>query len=140
MIDADLIYAAGIIDGEGNVSLITQAVRDKRKTLSYIGIVQVEMSDEPTIQFLRDLFGVGYVCTYPRNPKHKQLWRWVAKSASARKVCWDLLPYLRIKQRQAELVITLPVWKQGQGAVPAEVVATKATMLAEMRSLNQTGA
>ena len=138
-----MAYAAGIMDGEGCLTIKQRSASQQTGSAlstSYSGEVTVEMTDETTIRFLHELFGVGSIRSRQRVAQNKPVYVWRVTDAAARKVCWDILPYLRIKQRQAELIITLPVWPQGKGPVPEEVVTMKATMLTEMRSLNRVGA
>ena len=140
MIANELAYIAGLIDGEGTITIkkrLPSQQTAKAVNTSYSGEIQVEMTHEPTIRRLKEIFGKGNIRTRDRG--HKPLWTWKVSDAAAREVAWELLPYLRIKQRQAELVIALPVWPRGRGAVPEELVTLKEHMKQEINALNKVG-
>ena len=97
----DLAYLAGIIDGEGCIT-ITKTNTDR--TLRYKLVIQVSMVDKVPPLLAHFAFG-GYLRLRDRNPKWKALWEWQIKSGDAIACLKDLLPYLRTKKAEAELAL-----------------------------------
>lgn len=100
--ETDLAYIAGLIDGEGSISL----AKFKPKWLKIWGIVQVANTDRNLMLWLSKVTGEGRVRpTKPRSIKHKIVWVWILSIAPARQLLALCLPYLKIKNKQAELFI-----------------------------------
>ena len=91
-------YIAGLFDGEGSV-LIT---RDKHNY--YTLQVQLVLTHKEAIDKLAAMTG-GFVCrpTRPSDPNRLPAWRWGLKSRKAAAFLEQVLPYLIVKRRQAEL-------------------------------------
>jgi hypothetical protein len=93
--ETDKAYYAGIIDGEGCIT-VSKGKYDHR-TLT----VAVVMCDEKPV---RDLFKEYGGCLFfieKSNPKWRNAWRWAVKQQKAKRFLEDVLPYLRVKQEQA---------------------------------------
>lgn len=85
----DLAYLAGLVDGEGWIGyLSTPSIQ--------IDSVSPSLVTTPSV-----LFG-GSVSTQDR--KHSKVFRWRVHGPTAVGILKALLPYLRYKKRQAELV------------------------------------
>jgi hypothetical protein len=100
-------YLAGLLDGEGHITIIKSRRSGglhKGNHYAYarmsIGIthdVLVEMQAE---------YGFGKIYHLKsRNKKHKNLISWSISSNIMRAVLPQVLPYLRVKKKQAELVL-----------------------------------
>ena len=99
----DIAYVAGIIDGEGNISLVHQS----NTTKSLIAVVTVHNTNEWLIQWLHLAFG-GH--TYVTDDGYeekgwKPIHRWRVTSMQALDVLELVYPYLRLKKPQAEIAI-----------------------------------
>ena len=74
----NLAWAAGLFDGEGSVTY--KKYKEKKKNGTYDCwriVMEVSMTDEPTIRVLHDILKVGTVNKKPRDKTgHKMQWRW----------------------------------------------------------------
>ena len=99
MKQTDLAYTAGIIDGEGCISIY------RMKVFSHLALrVSVSSTDEWLCQFLKFSFG-GHIYGPRRRGHNKPCWEWRITSAGAGEFLRLILPYLRLKRPQAELAI-----------------------------------
>ena len=103
----DLAYIAGIVDGEGYVGIKKATVRKDCQTPGYHARVQIRMVDEEAIQFIASALGGWYYPEKPHSEKGKPLFCYQASDKKAEEVLKILLPYLRIKKRQALNVLEL---------------------------------
>ena len=110
MFDALLLaYLAGIVDGEGSISILPNQWR--RKVLGrnpcYSEQVAVGNTNLEVLQLLKETFG-GYIgIQKPRSEHRRQFYLWSVGDKGAIKVLDALIPYLRIKKRQAEFCLQL---------------------------------
>lgn len=102
-----LAYVAGIIDGEGSISLAQHKRKDGRRTHWEL-IVAVCNTKFWLIEFLHFQFG-GYIderTQYGINYANaKKSWRWTMCASKAGDFLKLVLPYLQLKKPQAELAI-----------------------------------
>lgn len=105
----DLAYIAGIVDGEGYVGIKkSPAYRcQDRTTPGYHARVQIRMVDEPAIAFLAETLGGWYYKESPHNHGGRLLYCYQASDKQAGDILRMLLPYLRVKRRNAETVLAL---------------------------------
>lgn len=114
MNEQDLAYAAGIIDGEGCMSID----RHKRKHIYTYGLsIQVSMKNPAVPKWLNSNFG-GSACitrqsrgAFNQNPLHK----WSIFGTEAQQLILKLFPYLIEKKLQATLMLSFPI---GKGSPP----------------------
>ncbi len=109
----DIAYAAGVIDGEGHVGIHRHWYSSKRfgRYAVYNCAVSVTNTNEPVLQWLKELFGVGNVYPEgrkkPLKPHYKPRFVWILSAKQAAHVIAVLLPFLRIKKEEALLVLAL---------------------------------
>lgn len=98
----DIIYIAGLFDGEGYIT-IQKPHSGSRSHVLEIGICN---TNKEIIDFVHNVLKVGHVDikTYS-NEKWRPLYRWIANSRQALKVLEKILPFLKVKKKQAELAI-----------------------------------
>jgi len=107
LIESECSYLAGLIDGEGYIGLAAA----KRKSGSYKGsnLVFARMViaiTSPKLIMIRDKFGFGAMYTHePSNPKHKRRYDWQLRSNEMKQLLPQVLPYLRIRDEQAVLLL-----------------------------------
>lgn len=96
--DTDLAWAAGIIDGEGCISL------NNEHRVQYLLRISVTNTDLRMLTRLRDLFG-GSVCGPLKRYKvhHKDRWVWDIKASKAESAIRAMFPYFVTKKQEAEL-------------------------------------
>ena len=103
MIIEDIIYFAGLFDGEGSVEI--SQTRQRGGTLYYELAIRVVNTDEDIMLWLVNVFGGSLYARKRVYHNCKQSFTW---SLGPKKSLWLLklvLPYLRIKKKRAELAI-----------------------------------
>jgi len=102
----DIIYLAGLFDGEGCIHI--NRWRNKYKNgHRYSLLVQIKMCDGRLLPSLHEKFG-GNIRTDQRslrNPNHSDIAIWRVETNAAMKLLKMILPYLRLKHKQAKLGI-----------------------------------
>jgi len=97
-----LAYIAGIIDGEGSISL---HIRREHGYKTCGLTICVANTNEWLINLLKIQF-TGHI--YFREsfiPKHKDAWQWTITGKKAAEFIKLIIPYLQIKRHQAELAL-----------------------------------
>lgn len=100
----DLAYLAGMIDGDGYITIHRSVRKGKVYHAPMIGIAGTRR--EPH-DLAASLFG-GEVHRYvPANTRHRAQFQWCRQGASAVPAIEGVMPYLRIKGAQAFLALEL---------------------------------
>ncbi len=106
--EADFAWAAGIVDGEGYVTMRMQREhRNKAKSYPRPQIT-VNMTHEPTILRLREIFGVGALLKLNKPPgleSRKHAWRWSPVCRHAGVVAKLILPYSVTKREELAAIV-----------------------------------
>jgi hypothetical protein len=89
-----LAYLAGIIDGEGCISIFFSRNR-------HVLQVSCKMTDTQAIDLLHEAFGGGRSKTPKRKGENFDTWSWTVSNKSANDCLDQLFPYLRVKKYQA---------------------------------------
>lgn len=104
---AALAYCAGIIDGEGYIEIKRDEPRRDRKTPSFHARVTVRMVQREAVDFLASTLG-GNVRPHAASRENgRPLVSWNVTDAHAERVLRAVLPYLRVKRANAEVVLAL---------------------------------
>jgi hypothetical protein len=105
----DLAYCAGLIDGEGCIRIKKmKAYRCQgRTTPGYHATIAVRMVELSGIETLCQTIGGWHYSAKASLKRGRPLHCWQMSDAKAEAALRALLPFLRVKQRQAEIVITL---------------------------------
>lgn len=106
----DAAYLAGLIDGEGHVTVCrtdtSKSAKGCTRGLAYRSSITVAMTDLPVLEWAKELTGLGSICSKKVNEaKHKPAWTWGVWSGEARTLAGIILPYARIKRAQLENLI-----------------------------------
>ena len=141
MNEADKAYTAGIIDGEGSISLVVHTSRrtkSGRPATSPKLLIQVSMTSYEVINWLVETWGVGNAYLFPkREAHHKQAWSWRVRGAPAAEILTQILPYMKAKKPQAELGIKAASMKGAAGKkIGDETMAIHLEMREQMMQLN----
>lgn len=139
-------YIAGLIDADGHISMRRNNLGTPwANTAAFMGIVN---KDLPTLQWVQSVFG-GFVRkrSMDRKSPHarmwSQTWDWIPDAAGIEFALESVLPYLRIKKRQAEIALEFLKTRQDrklQYRLTPEVKARREELYMEIKSLNRTGA
>lgn len=109
--DTDAAYIAGILDGEGCISITFREPREvSREKNSQVMIqVRVAMTDYETIKWLAEVTGSADKVFYyaSKVTHHKDRWTWAPTLAQAYEIISQCLPYMKTKKRQAEIFLEL---------------------------------
>ena len=135
----ELAYLAGIIDGEGCISLSTGKTsrRIRHSTQVFIG-----NTDERLIHWLHQRFGGSIGVRQRQNASHKPLWYWLVSGAAIEPILRATLPYLRLKHAQACLVLEYRSTIAPIGSnqpTPVEVVSQREQLKSNLSVLNHRG-
>jgi hypothetical protein len=99
---AELSYIAGIIDGEGCISITKLAPQRGCVASDYKDRVHVANTDYKLIKWLLNKTGLGNVREIKsKNPKHKTRYDWILHRGKTREFLIKILPFLVIKKGQA---------------------------------------
>ena len=100
--ELELAYIAGFIDGEGTISVFFH----KKKKL-WRPIFEICNTDLTTLEWIRDTLGCGSI--YSCKKEHKENWkkRYTLQffKADTLRVLPILIPFLKLKVRQANILI-----------------------------------
>jgi hypothetical protein len=145
---AVLGYVAGLIDGEGNLTISKSIDRKKGRHYSYTPTLQIGNTDPRMTAWLRGRLGgsVDQVTAPARlaKPHWKPLHRWRLHGSNVDLVLVAVLPYLVTKRDQAELILRFRairgMGRRPHGALSAEEAAAREAMKLELNHLNRKGA
>ncbi len=98
----ELAYTAGIIDGEGWISIKNRQIKNGYR--NYCLKVGVASTNEPIINWLKGNYG-GSICFVKSRGNRKDKWVWDLATKQASELLKLVLPYLKIKNPQAELAL-----------------------------------
>ena len=104
----DLAYTAGLIDGEGSISILrARRSNPNYKSPAYILSVTCTNTHKGIIEWMHEMFGASKALRqrHRNNPKWKDSYHWCTAANMALEFLQQIQPYLRIKRKQAELAI-----------------------------------
>jgi len=106
MSPCEAAWVAGIVDGEGTVTIRTKPYPGgKRYQVCSLSVVN---TDVEMIARLVELTGIGRVGMNVRaTHKRKEIWRWGTDQRQAAAVARQLLPWLTTKRSRAELLLEM---------------------------------
>jgi hypothetical protein len=138
MSNTEVAYLAGLIDGEG---CLYARKTISRKTIGVASGLIISMTDGGVIQEMQSMTGVGGIALF--KDKRKTNWKvahiWTVGSQQCALLCREVLPYLRIKKRQAELLIELAELKRKSTTRHAYCPERQWEIVKEVQLLNQRG-
>lgn len=133
----DLAYAAGIVDGEGTISLFRCGKSNHSLSLT----VAVSNTNMWLVQWLKFAFGGNaYLARDGQGTNKKDVYTWGIYSLPALEFLKLVYPYLRLKKPQAEIAIKfLEMRKYKRYRLTPEELAFGEILRIEMHNLNQVG-
>jgi hypothetical protein len=141
--DLDLGWFAGIVDGEGCITIINPG-HQREKTAVYTPLIVVGSTSVELIvkvaRIGRELSGsLANVASRNGPPGHKAQYDWQVASRKAVCLAEKLLPHLTAKLLQAEILVDYyhSARQYGRGSYPGDEEMARRRMLAEkIRELN----
>jgi hypothetical protein len=106
----DLIYIAGIVDGEGCIGVTMLRARKNRSGHTFCPFINITNTDKGLIKYIHDVFPEFSKSTHKPGRTlrtTRDCYRLQTSYQKAATVLRLLLPYLRVKKTQAELVLAL---------------------------------
>ena len=103
--EINLAYIAEFFDGEENITIDEFKPRKFGWNKTYLLRIRLVNTNEEVIKYCKNYFKVERICFEKRNKKRKGIWRWIVCTRQVEEVLKKLLPYLKVKKRQAELAI-----------------------------------
>jgi hypothetical protein len=103
----ELAYIAGVLDSDGcfTIRVDTWRTRVHGHSPSSQEVISIVQCEREAVDLARKLFGGTITIQKQKNEKHRPMFRWRCSTKQAEKACKVLLPYLRIKKRQAEIIL-----------------------------------
>ena len=96
-----LAYLAGLVDGEGSITLRLQPNKQMRLRVTVYNTNEV-LVDWCLVNFDGSKYKVG---RRKRPDIHKQEWMWCKDGETAKDILQQIIPYLTIKQPKAKLAV-----------------------------------
>lgn len=101
-------YLAGIMDSDGSFRVETRRVPEMRSGLHYrISIRRAQVAPSPAVKLLAKTFGGSLSIKKSKHPNLRHLDFWSLHDRSAVPAIESLLPHLRVKWREAVLLLEL---------------------------------
>lgn len=137
ILDTDIAWAAGFIDGEGCLTLVK-----KRNGLQVVlNVSQVELAP---LYKLKDLFGGSIQKHGKETDKWRAAYMWVITGINAASVIKLIRPYLLVKNKQADILmiyqeLVVDTQKKNQYVLGNNDEDTIKVFKAEITKLNKRG-
>lgn len=109
-----LSYTAGLLDGEGSISIIKQINRSTVAGYSFHLRVVIYNTNEWLIKWLQMQFGGIIVISRRKIPFRAPLYSWRLSGNKAANFLVTLCPYLLIKRPQAEVALAFQAKKNNR--------------------------
>jgi hypothetical protein len=116
--DEMFAYTAGLFDGEGCINITKVNPKEGRANVNpcYSLSVSLASTNQSVVEWLKEMFGGSITDRsqhkyYRKNPGWMPAWNWAAGSNLAQTFLTFILPYLKIKQFQAELALKFQDYK-----------------------------
>lgn len=149
-----LAYLAGIVDGEGSICIyrVNPAKYNRYQNPSFRCALHISNTNKKLFEWIEEHFGNLNQKTkkqmrtiFKKNSTHDRwIYEWIIQAHRMVDLCTQLLPYLILKKRQAELVIQFRATytQKGFGAhtpLDPETIAIREDIRMEMCRLNAKG-
>jgi len=127
-------YIAGLIDGEGTVTL---SRKHSNETAS--PEVSIANNDLQLLAWVRNAVAAGKISLKRKNrPHHHQSYTWSIRDNKAISFLNEIKNYLIVKKQQAELITTsYKMYTPRNGKYTPEMLKRKLELVAQIRKLNQ---
>ena len=97
-------YLAGLVDGEGYLGITTKGIRVNGRN-KYQVIIRIQMCDKEIIEYLSSFLNVKIANHYRDHPIWKDAYSVTLYDNRATEFIKKIYPYLRVKKKQAEIII-----------------------------------
>uniref|UniRef100_A0A6M3KAS4 Putative HNH homing endonuclease n=1 Tax=viral metagenome TaxID=1070528 RepID=A0A6M3KAS4_9ZZZZ len=136
----DLAYTAGIIDGEGYIGIL-RIQRNQSKRIVYELRINVTMCNPLIPSWLHANFGGSYYEFQPPSLNHKKLYEWRLATWRAGEFLKLILPYLKMKQGEAEIGIKFQSYRKEKYVrckpKPIAIIEAEAILHKQLKELHE---
>ncbi len=99
-------YLAGLIDGEGYIGIMKHKRYDDLTKNHYREVIKIANTDKKLIEWLKNSFGGDMEERKWKNGEnYKTAYCWSKKYTNTEEILRKIMPYLRVKKKQAEIVL-----------------------------------
>ena len=132
--ETDIAYIAGLTDGEGCITINKVYIASYGNY--YKNIVSITNTDIDVLKWVCEHFG-GRVDSHSEFYRNKPCYRWSLNGSKSSKFLESMLPYLRIKSKQAELSLEF-IKTIGKGAkkLTNDIINQRKILKEKMYKLN----
>jgi hypothetical protein len=141
MTETDKAYLAGIIDGEGCITILKRKPKAEGRSYAYTLSVIVCMTSEVVVDWLLERYPKGYKSIQERpNIMHKTQYRFGVDSLNAIELLQDILPYVVEKRDQVLIALdfTKNITPKGTRPTP-EINAIREGLYKQLGSMHAHG-
>jgi len=105
LLETEKAYMAGIIDGDGSISMSKQTSKYGRT--DYRCAIKIQMDNREAIDYFHERIDEGYAYKFFDKSRHKPryVFMWNLNGKNTQEFCELLLPYLLVKKNQALAII-----------------------------------
>ncbi len=101
-----IIWAAGFVDGEGNIAIQRySSTRGRRHRPCHNLLLQVAQTSLGPLEKLKELWGGRIGERKHGNPRRAPIWGWWVSGKDAAQAIAELRPYLLVKREQADIAL-----------------------------------
>jgi len=141
--ETDKAYFAGILDGEGWFSLQRVVRHRSSNSPTYSASIGVSSTSKSLIDWIQGKVGGTIRVRLPKDGDlgNKIRYEWRAQISVTQTIIPDVLPFLKIKKEQAEVMALLLEMRSSSGKgvrVPKEVIQKRECLYLRLRVLNDT--
>lgn len=135
-------YLAGLIDGEGYIGILKVKKGEKKQWFSnrefiFRPVMKVAMVDKELIRWLKGAYG-GTFETRKAHGNARESYCWSLRKKSVITLIKKIYPYLRVKKKQAEILLRFPSGETGK-QIPDNVYQKRIELYDDIRALNRRG-
>ena len=135
--ETDKAYIAGIVDGEGCVTIYRRKCKGTRTGLFYTSGIVVVNTHKGVIDFCHQKTGLGTVCVEKKKTRNRPAWRLSLQAKQALELLEVIEPYLIVKKSQAEVLRRFVAAKTKRNWLSDEEWQRREDLYLEMRKLNE---
>lgn len=142
-------YLAGLIDGEGCISVTLDSYKVKGKWIHFSRKVYISNTNLELLKKVQKITGIGTISLSTKSQKNKlyhnnwkSVYNWAIYGKGIKIFLPEILPYLIAKKRQAELLLEFQQMTKGQGYgsfLTPELKERRIEITKEMKQLNKRG-
>lgn len=138
-----LAYLAGCLDSDGffTIRRDTRSMKAAGRTPTHVAMVGLRQVTPQVPHLLHEVFSGHIGITKSTAPRGRDLIGWHVTAKQAATVCQAVLPFLRIKPSQAQILIDLQARKTlgGRRRVPDAEIEARDFLAVSVQRLNKTG-